>query len=113
MMLILVICDLFDDRVTIFLNIELNTIMTAITTSRPPQLVVGDKSYEITPAMVTSVAKVSKTEHVREFVPSVVEPSFGIGRILYCILECNFKVLPCLSTLPHNISTRKTDRTNV
>ena len=42
--------------------------------------------------MVTSIAKVSKTEHVREFVPSVVEPSFGIGRILYCILECNFKV---------------------
>jgi len=56
------------------------------------KLVVGDKSYEITPAMVTSISTVSKTEHVREFVPSVVEPSFGIGRILYCILECNFKV---------------------
>ena len=56
------------------------------------KLVVGEDSYEITPAMVTKVTKVSKTEHVREFVPSVVEPSFGIGRILYCILECNFKV---------------------
>jgi len=56
------------------------------------KLVVGDTSYEITPAMIKSVEKVSKTEHVREFVPSVVEPSFGIGRILYCILECNFKV---------------------
>ena len=42
--------------------------------------------------MVSNVKKVSKTEHVREFVPSVIEPSFGIGRILYCILETNFKV---------------------
>lgn len=56
------------------------------------KLVVGEESYEVTPAMVTKITKVSKTEHVREFVPSVVEPSFGIGRILYCILECNFKV---------------------
>lgn len=48
-------------------------------------------SYEITQAMLT-VAKASKTSHVREFVPSVIEPSFGIGRILYCILETNFKV---------------------
>ena len=102
MMLNLVICDLFDHHVTVSLNIQPNTNMTAITTSRSPQLVVGDKSYEITPAMVTSVAKVSKTEHVREFVPSVVEPSFGIGRILYCILECNFKVFSCLGTFPYN-----------
>ena len=29
---------------------------------------------------------------VEEFVPSVVEPSFGIGRIMYSIFEHNFKV---------------------
>eukprot|EP00116_Pleurobrachia_bachei_P003507 sb/3463769/ len=57
------------------------------------QLTVGDTSYEITPAMISGVKTVTKTEHVREFVPSVIEPSFGIGRILYCILECNFKVI--------------------
>ena len=27
---------------------------------------------------------------VREFIPNVVEPSFGIGRILYCLLEHSF-----------------------
>lgn len=30
------------------------------------------------------------TEHVREYTPNVIEPSFGIGRILYSILEHNF-----------------------
>lgn len=24
---------------------------------------------------------------MREFIPNVIEPSFGIGRILYCVLE--------------------------
>lgn len=27
------------------------------------------------------------TEHIREFTPNVIEPSFGIGRILYSVLE--------------------------
>lgn len=60
--------------------------------SGPYKMEVGDKNYEITPSMVAGIALVKKTEHVREFVPSVLEPSFGIGRILYCILECNFRV---------------------
>merc|ERR1712133_14025 len=33
----------------------------------------------------------NKTIHVEEFVPSVVEPSFGIGRIMYGIFEHTFK----------------------
>lgn len=39
-----------------------------------------------------SVKKTQKTVHVEEIIPSVIEPSFGIGRILYCILEHNFKM---------------------
>lgn len=27
-----------------------------------------------------------------KFVPSVIEPSFGLGRILYCVLEHSFKM---------------------
>ena len=27
-----------------------------------------------------------------KFIPSVIEPSFGLGRILYCILEHSFKM---------------------
>jgi len=31
---------------------------------------------------------------VEEFVPSVIEPSFGIGRIMYSIFEHRFRVRP-------------------
>lgn len=31
-----------------------------------------------------------KTIHVEEVIPSVVEPSFGIGRIMYALFEHNF-----------------------
>lgn len=37
-----------------------------------------------------SIEKKTKTEHVREFVPNVIEPSFGIGRIIYSIFEHSF-----------------------
>ena len=30
--------------------------------------------------------------HVEEIIPSVIEPSFGIGRIMYCLFEHNFAV---------------------
>ncbi|GEQ69644.1 hypothetical protein JCM33374_g3317 [Metschnikowia sp. JCM 33374] len=36
------------------------------------------------------IAKVTRVEHVREFTPNVIEPSFGIGRILYSIFEHQF-----------------------
>jgi glycyl-tRNA synthetase len=31
---------------------------------------------------------------VEEYIPSVIEPTFGIGRIMYIILEHNFKIRP-------------------
>lgn len=44
------------------------------------------------PSNLISIRKSQKTVHVEEIVPSVIEPSFGVGRIMYCILEQNFKV---------------------
>ncbi|VVT57431.1 uncharacterized protein SAPINGB_P005692 [Magnusiomyces paraingens] len=41
-----------------------------------------------------SIEKKTKTEHIREYTPNVIEPSFGIGRILYCILEHSFWTRP-------------------
>lgn len=37
------------------------------------------------------VKKYQKTVHVEEIIPNVIEPSFGIGRIMYAIFEHNFK----------------------
>jgi glycyl-tRNA synthetase len=31
---------------------------------------------------------------VEEYTPSVIEPAFGIGRIMYVMLEHNFKIRP-------------------
>jgi glycyl-tRNA synthetase len=45
--------------------------------------------FEVTNAMVTWT-KTKKMIHERKFTPSVIEPSFGMGRILYSLLEHSF-----------------------
>ncbi|KAG8948559.1 Glycine--tRNA ligase 1, mitochondrial [Tulasnella sp. 408] len=45
----------------------------------------GDK-FTITPEMVKIEKKTTKIS-IREFTPNVIEPSFGIGRIMYSLLE--------------------------
>ncbi|CAG8522861.1 8559_t:CDS:10 [Funneliformis caledonium] len=42
--------------------------------------------YEITNEYL-SINRQTFTEHVREYTPNVIEPSFGIGRILYSLIE--------------------------
>lgn len=37
-----------------------------------------------------SIEKRTKVVHVREYVPNVIEPSFGIGRIIYAVFEHSF-----------------------
>lgn len=44
---------------------------------------------EIDGSLVT-IEKKTRKEHIREYTPNVIEPSFGIGRILYCVLEHSF-----------------------
>ncbi|XP_035272038.1 glycine--tRNA ligase [Anguilla anguilla] len=49
------------------------------------------KTFKLTKDMV-SVKRFQKTLHVEEIVPNVIEPSFGIGRIMYSIFEHTFQV---------------------
>ncbi|KAL8467025.1 hypothetical protein ACS0TY_035922 [Phlomoides rotata] len=49
-----------------------------------------DKDVTIKMNML-SISKEKKKEHQRVFTPSVIEPSFGIGRIIYCLYEHSFK----------------------
>ena len=35
---------------------------------------------------------VKKTIQEEKFIPNIIEPSFGITRILYCLLEQTFKI---------------------
>lgn len=48
-----------------------------------------DKDVTIKMNML-SISKEKKKEHQRVFTPSVIEPSFGIGRIIYCLYEHSF-----------------------
>jgi len=45
--------------------------------------------YKVTKDMLT-ITKASKMVHEVKFTPSVIEPSFGMGRILYSLLEHSF-----------------------
>uniref|UniRef100_A0A8C7YPG8 Glycine--tRNA ligase n=1 Tax=Oryzias sinensis TaxID=183150 RepID=A0A8C7YPG8_9TELE len=49
------------------------------------------KTFKLTKDMV-SVRRQQKTLHVEEVVPNVIEPSFGIGRIMYTIFEHTFHI---------------------
>ncbi|CAK9177508.1 unnamed protein product [Ilex paraguariensis] len=51
------------------------------------------KDVTIKKNMVT-ISKEMKKEHQRVFTPSVIEPSFGIGRIIYCLYEHSFYTRP-------------------
>uniref|UniRef100_A0A1I8GFX5 HGTP_anticodon domain-containing protein n=1 Tax=Macrostomum lignano TaxID=282301 RepID=A0A1I8GFX5_9PLAT len=51
---------------------------------------IGGSERKLTPDMV-SVRRTERTVHRLEFVPSVIEPSFGIGRIMYVIFEHSFR----------------------
>lgn len=48
-----------------------------------------EKQIALTPELLTIERKTFK-QSIREFVPNVIEPSFGFGRILYSLLEHSF-----------------------
>jgi glycyl-tRNA synthetase len=52
---------------------------------------VNVEGFEITKEML-SWTKQTKTVHEIKFTPSVIEPSFGMGRILYSLLEHSFYI---------------------
>lgn len=50
---------------------------------------VGSGKVEINEDLIT-IERRTRTENTREYTPNVIEPSFGIGRILYSLLEHNY-----------------------
>ncbi|KAI1258921.1 glycyl-tRNA synthetase [Xylariaceae sp. FL1019] len=59
---------------------------TGAVTLETPALSDGKTSVELTKELLT-ISKVTRTVRTREYTPNVIEPSFGIGRILYSLLE--------------------------
>ena len=61
---------------------------------------------------MVAVKKTLKTVHVEEIIPSVIEPSFGIGRIMYSLLEHRFQMREgdeqrCFFSLPSVVAPLK------
>jgi glycyl-tRNA synthetase len=50
---------------------------------------VGNGKVELSKDLI-EIERRTRTENVREFTPNVIEPSFGIGRILYALIEHNY-----------------------
>jgi len=66
---------------------ECQTMQQVLDTGMAVQATVdGGLEVDITPEMVR-FEQVTKKVTGRAFTPSVIEPSFGIGRILWCVLE--------------------------
>lgn len=55
------------------------------------KITANDKEFTLTKEMI-AFSKETKTTQEEKYVPHVIEPSFGIGRILYCVFEHCFKV---------------------
>lgn len=71
----------------------------------------SDVTVPLNREMVT-VKKSTKTVHVEEIIPSVIEPSFGIGRIMYALLEHRFQMRDgdearCYFSLPSIVAPLK------
>ncbi|KAF2087602.1 glycyl-tRNA synthetase [Saccharata proteae CBS 121410] len=54
---------------------------------------VGDGKVELDKELI-NIEKRTRVENTREYTPNVIEPSFGIGRILYCLMEHSYWIRP-------------------
>ncbi len=54
------------------------------------KLDINGKTYDLKTPQMIKFEEVTETVHVNEYIPSVIEPSFGIGRIMYSLLEHSY-----------------------
>jgi glycyl-tRNA synthetase len=57
-----------------------------VATIHTPRLSDGSTSVSLPPNLLF-IAQTARLHSTREYTPNVIKPSFGIGRILYCLLE--------------------------
>ncbi|KAJ1974636.1 Glycine--tRNA ligase 1, mitochondrial [Dimargaris xerosporica] len=66
--------------------LELKAQLAASATGTFTVIASDGQSYELDRSLL-SIDQVQVKRNVREFVPNVIEPSFGLGRILYALME--------------------------
>lgn len=90
---------------------DLEKMDTELSSSSAFNLNVDGNNFNLSREMV-SLKKGTKTVHVEEVIPSVIEPSFGIGRIMYSLLEHRFGMRDgdeqrCFLSLPSTVAPLK------
>ncbi|XP_076808677.1 glycine--tRNA ligase-like [Clavelina lepadiformis] len=90
---------------------EIENLESELATNSKYACEVDGATFDILPGML-SIKRSKKTVQVEEIVPSVIEPSFGFGRLLYSTLEHNFKIRAAdeqrtFFSLPVNIAPYK------
>lgn len=55
-------------------------------------ITVDSKEFIVQKSMIREIKRYQKEVHVRDVEPHVIEPSFGVGRIMYSVLEHNFQI---------------------
>lgn len=58
--------------------------------SKSLKITVDGKEFALSSEMLAFDTQ-TKTHQEEKFTPNVIEPSFGIGRVIYCIFEHCFK----------------------
>ncbi|XP_015598508.1 glycine--tRNA ligase [Cephus cinctus] len=80
------------DTLAVLDKTEIENLETQLIVNGEYNLSLPDgRSVKIAKDMII-IKRYQKTLHVEEITPSVIEPSFGIGRIMYAIFEHNFKM---------------------
>ncbi|KAG5457509.1 MAG: hypothetical protein BJ554DRAFT_2452, partial [Olpidium bornovanus] len=75
-----------EERILAMDQCQLETMAEEMKVKGSVTITVDTTDHTVTSEMVT-VEKRVVTENVREYTPNVIEPSFGIGRILYSLIE--------------------------
>lgn len=71
---------------------EIDMFEKNITENGSHILIIDGAEFSILKTMVKEVKRCKKDVYTREVTPHVIEPSFGIGRIMYSVLEHNFQM---------------------
>lgn len=72
-------------------NAEKDKLAKELEETKEIKLTLADKEFVLTEKHISFKVE-QKNQMEEKYVPWVIEPSFGIGRIMYCIFEHCFKV---------------------
>ena len=82
---------LVQDALASLTEIEINAMEAGLKKNGEYSLKLSNNAEVAIKKDMIQVKRYQKTVHVEEIIPSVIEPSFGIGRIMYAIFEHNFR----------------------